>query len=312
MNYLAYQHIEKIGSSEVEGILEGTCYLFYKIDGTNSCVWLKDDGTLGFGSRKRELSLANGKDGDNQGFMATILMDDKYKGVREDLLRYLRAHPKHIIYGEWLVPVNIKNYRDDAWRHFYVFDILNTESGCYINYENYSKWFTEEYPNIKFIPLLAKLDNPTTDTIKELLSRTGEFLISEGLGEGIVIKNYNYTNKYGRRTWAKMLTEDFTNKKMKHRNSKREAQEAGESVERDIIKLMTVDHVIKEKHKVMENRGSETWEMRFIPELLNRAFNEFWRDNWEIILKKFHNPTIDFKVLKKYSDDFVKEVVLNG
>ena len=32
---------------------------------------------------------------------------------------------------------------------------------------------------------------------------------------------------------------------------------------------------------------------------LNRVFDEFWRDNWEIILKKFHNPTINFKTLNK-------------
>lgn len=307
MNYTAYQHIEKIGSGEVEGILQGTCYLFYKIDGTNSCVWLKDDGTLGFGSRKRELSLTNGKDGDNQGFMKAMLDN---KEVCEDLLKFLKAHPKHIIYGEWLVPVNIKNYKDDAWRHFYVFDILNTETGCYINYEIYSKWLDEQYPHINYIPLLAKLDNPTEEDIKNLLSKTGEFLISEGLGEGIVIKNYVYTNRYGRRTWAKMLTEDFLSKKKDSRGAKRVAQEEGTTTEREIIKLMTVDHVLKEKHKVMENRGSETWEMKFIPELLNRAFNEFWRDNWEIILKKFHNPTINFKVLKQYSDEFVKSIIL--
>lgn len=306
MNYTAYQHIEKIGSSEVEGILQGTCYLFYKIDGTNSCVWLKDDGTLGFGSRKRELSLT-GKDGDNQGFMKAILDNEPLKA---DLLKYLKAHPAHIIYGEWLVPVNIKNYKDDAWRHFYVFDILDTETGCYINYEIYSKWFDEQYPNINYIPLLAKLEKPTEEDIKSLLSRTGEFLISSGLGEGIVIKNYAYTNKYGRRTWAKMLTEDFLSRKKDSRGQKREAQENGTSIERDIIKLMTVDHVIKEKQKTMENRHSETWEMQFMPELLNRAFTEFWRDNWEIILKKFHNPTINFQVLKKYSDEFVKSIIL--
>lgn len=43
MEYKSYQHIEKLGSSEVEGILNGTCYLTYKIDGTNGCIYLSDD-----------------------------------------------------------------------------------------------------------------------------------------------------------------------------------------------------------------------------------------------------------------------------
>ena len=45
MNFKKYQHIEKLGTTEVEGILEGQVSLFYKIDGTNSCIFLKDDNT---------------------------------------------------------------------------------------------------------------------------------------------------------------------------------------------------------------------------------------------------------------------------
>jgi len=305
MIYKAYQHIEKLGSGEVEGILKGICYLFYKIDGTNSCVWLKDDGSVGFGSRKRELGLT--KDTDNQGFAMSIATDEKYAGVFADLKAFLAKHPNYIVYGEWLVPVNIKNYKDDAWRNFYVFDIFNTDDGTYVNYDIYSKWFDEEYKNIKYIPLLAKLENPTEEDIKNLLSKTGDFLISEGLGEGIVIKNYDFVNRYGRRTWAKMLTEDFLSKKKDKRGAKKEAVEQGMTVEYEIIKLLTVEQIVKEKAKIMENRQSDTWESRFIPELLNRVFNEFWRDNWEIILKKFHNPTINFKTLKSLIDAEVKK-----
>lgn len=71
MNFKKYQHIEKLGTTEVEGILEGQVSLFYKIDGTNSCIFLKDDNTLGFGSRTRELTL----DKDNGGFYASILFN---------------------------------------------------------------------------------------------------------------------------------------------------------------------------------------------------------------------------------------------
>jgi hypothetical protein len=68
MEYKKYQHIEKLGTHEVEGILNGEVHLTYKIDGTNSCVYLKND-ELAFGSRNRELSL----DQDNQGFVAAAM-----------------------------------------------------------------------------------------------------------------------------------------------------------------------------------------------------------------------------------------------
>lgn len=305
MNYKSYQHIEKLGSSNIEGLLNGTCYLTYKIDGTNSCVRLKDDGTLGFGSRNRELSI--GKDTDNSKFMETIMTDDSYSSLKKELLEVLRIHPTWIIYGEWLVPTNLKTYKDSAWKQFYIFDIYDTGSDSYINYDIYSKLFDETYPEIKYIPLLTKLENPTIYDIKELLPRTGEFLISTGLGEGIVIKNYNYRNKYGKTIWGKMLTEDFIIKRKSGRKEKKQAEDSGSTVEYNIIKLLTIEHINKEKVKLLERRQTDTWDIKFLPELLNRVFTEFFRDNWEIILKKFKNPTINFKTLKTLSDIKVKE-----
>lgn len=63
MDFRKYQHIERFGTSEVEQIEIGTCYVFPKIDGTNSSVWL-NDGELCAGSRNRQLSLES----DNAGF----------------------------------------------------------------------------------------------------------------------------------------------------------------------------------------------------------------------------------------------------
>ena len=86
-----YQHVERLGSEEVEGIELGTCYIMPKIDGTNASIWMKDDGTLGFGSRNRELSLDN----DNALFMYSMLNDER-------IHKYFEAHPGTRLYGEWL------------------------------------------------------------------------------------------------------------------------------------------------------------------------------------------------------------------
>ena len=41
MEFRKYQHIERYGRNEVLGIEQGVCYVYPKIDGTNSSVWLK-------------------------------------------------------------------------------------------------------------------------------------------------------------------------------------------------------------------------------------------------------------------------------
>lgn len=40
MEYKKYQHVEKLGREECEGVLDGMVYCFPKIDGSNGCIFL--------------------------------------------------------------------------------------------------------------------------------------------------------------------------------------------------------------------------------------------------------------------------------
>jgi hypothetical protein len=308
MGYKSYQHIQKYGTQETEGITNGTVYVSYKIDGTNGCVWYDNDkDCLMFGSRKRQLD--DSKDGDNQNFVK-LMTSPEYHDVYSDLFNFLCRHKDVIIYGEWLVCSTLKTYKDDAWKQFYVFDVYNSDNDTYWNYDDYKKVFDAEYPNIKYIPLLAKLENPTEDDLKNCLTKTGDWLVKSGLGEGIVIKNYDYVNKYGRRTWAKMLTEDYLKQKS-HSRLQNNVNKQEHPVENEIIKLMTMEHILKERNKVLELHNTTEWDVKFIPETLNRVYNAFISDNIEIIvLKKFKNATINFSILKRLSDEKVKYYIL--
>lgn len=57
MEFKKYQHLERFGNDEVEGIELGKLYIFPKLDGTNAQVWLDDEGNIKAGSRNRELTL---------------------------------------------------------------------------------------------------------------------------------------------------------------------------------------------------------------------------------------------------------------
>ena len=41
--FLKYQHIERLNTQETEGITDGICHIFYKIDGTNASVWMEKE-----------------------------------------------------------------------------------------------------------------------------------------------------------------------------------------------------------------------------------------------------------------------------
>lgn len=301
MHYRPYQHVEKIGTTATDGILNGTVYLSYKIDGTNGCVYLSDDcQSLSFGSRRAELSFVD----DNRGFVAMMTND---KTTYDNLKCYLTRYPDRIIYGEWLVPVTIKRYKEDAWKHFYIFDIFDTTTGRYVNYDDYKDDL--DMLGLKYIPIIAKLINPTFDDVKSYFDKTGDFLIASGLGEGIVIKNYDFVNRDGKQIWAKALVEDFYGEKKKIRTQNHENKIEHLTEHKIVQKFLTPEFVHKEFSKFKEIKGD--WRSSYIGEFLNYIFIEFYRDNWELILKSFKVLVIDFNILRRIVSQEVKNVLNN-
>lgn len=286
MEYISYQHIERLGTDEVEGILDGTVYLYTKLDGTNFCAFL-NDGDLKVGSRHRLLDLIN----DNHGACAII---SKYDNIKE----YLVNHPNYIVYGEFLVKNHIKSYYADAWNKPYVFDVFDAENFCYIPYEEYQPELAKL--NIPYIPLVAKLDNPILDDIMAIMDEAHFLQEEKGQNEGLVLKNYSYRNKYGRQTWAKIVREEY-----KQRKKIKTPKEEQETIEDKIVDAFLTEAMIEKEYLKIASDG---WDNKMIPRLLNTIYHEFIvEESWNII-KKFKNPTVDFKKLQSLTFAKIKAV----
>lgn len=295
MDFRKYQHLERFGTSEVENINFGKCYIFPKIDGTNASVWLDKDGVVQAGSRNRHLTLEN----DNAGFYNWAIQ-------QKNIEQFLKDFPYLRLYGEWLVPHSLKTYREDAWRKFYVFDVAELREGSeeliYMPYESY-KPVLEQY-GIDYIPAMTTISNAGYETLIQELAKN-VFLIEDGkgAGEGIVIKNYDFKNRYGRNTFAKIVTSEFKEKHSKvmgatHKDDK-------DVVEEKIAeKFVTIALIEKTKSKIeTEMQG---WTSKAIPRLLNTVYYDVVReDMWEI-LKQFKEPTINFRTLKHFVTTEIK------
>lgn len=293
MKFRKYQHVERYGTPEVEGIEKGKVYVTPKIDGTNSSLWL-DEGILKAGSRTRELSL----DHDNAGFYAYAMNEPKFKV-------YLDKHPTHRLYGEFLVPHTIKNYEDDAWRKFYVFDVVeefDDERFRYVPYDEY-KPMLEEF-GIEYIEPITVIENGTRDTFESLLD-SATFLVKEGTnGEGIVLHNYDFVNRYGRTVWAKIVRDEF--RATKEHKVKKDTEHK-DSIEHRIVNNFCTQAFIEKEYQKLLNEVNGEWNSKMIPRLLNHIFHTFVvEETWNIV-KKYKYPTIDFKLLNIIVIDKVKE-----
>lgn len=292
MEFQKYQHIERLGIDEVEGILNGKVYVFSKIDGTNCSVWLADSGSIKVASRNRVLTL----DFDNAGSCAYVLANDKYKN-------YLEKHPNHRLFGEWLVPHTIRCYEDTAWNKLYIFDVIEYDdegNHRYLSYEEYVP-LLEEF-NIEYIPVTAILENPTEEEAREYKDKCMYLVKDGGCPEGCVLKNYNYKNKYGRTIWAKVVR-----KQMQLSHKLHKPIETGSIEESIVNELCTAEFIDKEYAKIVnENDGS--WNSKMIPKFLGCVWHTFVVEEIWNIIRKYKTPKIDFKLLNRFIVEKIKEV----
>ena len=297
MEFKKYQHIERFGNTEVNQIELGKCYIFPKIDGTNASLWQG-----GAGSRNRELSLEK----DNAGFYNWAISNS-------ELRAFFVENPTLRLFGEWLVPHSLKTYRKDAWRKFYIFDVAIDKEDSeiihegddklkYLHYDEYSA-ILDRY-NLEYIRPLCTIENANYDQlINQLIKNV--FLIEDGkgVGEGIVIKNYDFKNKYGRQTWAKIVTSEFKETHSKIMGASE--MKGNKMVEEEIAKkYVTIALCEKVKSKIeVENNGFSS---KHIPRLLNTVYYDVIKeDSWNFV-KEFRNPTINFKTLQHFTFAKVK------
>jgi hypothetical protein len=300
MEFRKYQHIERFGTTEVQNIELGKVYVFPKIDGTNGSLWQG-----GAGSRKRELSLDN----DNAGFYAWAVNNP-------ELRAFFVENPTVRLFGEWLVPHSLKTYREDAWNKFYVFDVTvdKEESEIkhegddklrYLHYDVYSE-LLDKY-NIEYIRPICTIENASYEQLVNQLMKN-VFLIEDGkgTGEGIVIKNYDFYNKYGRQTWAKIVTSEF---KEKHSKVMGASEIKGKKMVEEEISFKYVTKALCDKVKAKIELENDGFSSRDIPRLLNTVFYDLVKEESWNFVKEFKNPIINYKTLQHFTFIQVKRLL---
>jgi ATP-dependent RNA circularization protein (DNA/RNA ligase family) len=165
-----------------------------KFDGANMRFW-KEDGKLIFGSR-------NVNDIQNKQFnkpMKYLRKTVNLSMIDEDLIYVGEAMLSHSITYDW-----------DNLPGFIGFDVLHKDTGQPLNYKIAKEKFGElglEFINILFEGTVKEfLDIDETKFLETSKYRTGK-------PEGFVIKNYSRLNQYGRPLFAKVVNEEFSEKK---------------------------------------------------------------------------------------------------
>lgn len=182
-----YMDVIRHGKSGTHLTIEGNPEIVIqeKLDGANAS-FKKENGQIKCFSRNTELDESNTLRGFYNWVHTTINPDELAEG--------------YIYFGEWLVRHKL-SYGENE-NQFYLFDIYN-EKGHYVSFDNVE--MVAKQLKINLIPVFYY---GTFQSLEHIQSFIGKSKLGE-IGEGVVVKNVNYTDKHGNQQFTKFVSDDF-------------------------------------------------------------------------------------------------------
>lgn len=291
MTFKKYPKIHRLGKEEVEGILDGKCYIQEKLDGANTSVWLDKRGEITCGSRNRELS-----EGFN-GFVDFVKSDERFK-------KFFKDNPNVRLYGEWLVRHTI-SYNETAYKKWYLFDATFVKDGEEVE-DFMSRSLVNNIVNVYGFDTpqdFGMFENPTLEQLKELVGKSS---VGE-VGEGIVIKNPDFRDKWENHNYAKLVSEKFKedNGVIFGGNNKHSDTYWEMYVCNKYITLARVEKIINKIQPTIDER----LDMKHIPRMCNTVYHDMITEEaWEISQKV---KALDFDNLKRVCYKKIKQVYVD-
>lgn len=283
MSFKKYPKVHRLGKEETEGILEGTVHIEEKIDGSNVSIWF-EEGAIQVGTRNQRIT---------EGFNGFV----QYVQEHPTLTTLFERYPHIRLYGEWLVRHTI-SYKETNYKQFYLFDVCSRTPETDADPEAREEF----WPRIAVHQLAKDYDlripeyhgefvNPSVETIMQFV---GKSTLGEE-GEGVVLKNPQFRDKFGNHNYAKIVTEKFKeNNGVTFGGNNKHSDTYWEMY--IVNKYMTLARIEKCMNKIQPTVDHKL-DMADIPRIANTAYHDMLTEEiWEIAKKV---GTVDFKALKR-------------
>jgi hypothetical protein len=284
VDMIKYTDIERLGSEENESIFvypEDELIIEEKIDGGNSSFFI-EDGLIHMCSRNRDLTT----DRDEKTF-------SNQRKYLYHILNGKELNPDYIYYGEWGMKHTLTY---DSLPGFVGFDIrvktsIDGKAGDFLSYDAMKKEY--DRLGIEIVPLLDRIK------VKDFLKKKPEeYIIKSKYGntlmEGIVIKNYERKNVWGRQIFAKIVREEF--KEQNKATFGKIKLDTNNDAQKIVDQFATNARIRKNILKLV-NEGGNSLDTKLMQYLPIQVIEDIFKEETSTILKKYKN--IDTRVLKK-------------
>ncbi len=295
MKHKEYRKIHALHKEECEGILVGKCTIQEKIDGANASIWWDTDtNQVHYGSRTRDLRAAN----DNfNGFGDWVKNNPQIE-------KFLSEFTKTRLNGEWLVRHSI-GYHEASYKQFYLYDIdVEQVDGTEKRLPLESMYETAKALNIPAAHLFAEIENPTLEQIQAFAGKT----VLGAKGEGVVVKNLGFINKFGDLQYGKYVTQEFKedNAITFGGNNKHSETYWEMHFVNAFVTLQRLEKILNKFAAI----NTERLDMKHIPQIMGMMHHDVVSEECWAISKKCTAP-FDFKAFEKLIKRKTRQMYVN-
>lgn len=194
-----YTDVTRYGKSNTNGVIQEGDYITIteKIDGANASFRIDENNPMGISCYSR-----------NQLLSEEQRLNGFYDWVIENIVPIKdKLNPNYIYYGEWLIPHKVI-YKPECYKNFYMFSVWDTS----LELEQY---LSDEVVKSEAIKLGLKTPEYFYEgryiSFEHLMSFVGKsnMTLEPNTGEGVVVKNVNYFDKFNKQMFVKLVSEKF-------------------------------------------------------------------------------------------------------
>jgi hypothetical protein len=187
-----FTDVVRLGHKSTIGVLaEGDNIVIQeKIDGANASFRRVGNELVAF-SRNHQLSEEN-------------TLGGFYQFVKE---LNIQIGEGLIFFGEWTNPHKVKY--PEHQKKFFLFDIYDVTQGKYLPWETVKR--VGQSLGLNLVPVFYEGEYKGFDHLQSFVGKTelGGMLGDIPTGEGIVVKNVDYTDRFGNQMYVKLVTDAF-------------------------------------------------------------------------------------------------------
>lgn len=192
-----YTDIVRYGKASTRDVLQvgDIISITEKIDGANASFTYDVDNPLGVSCYSRRLPLTT--DNTLRGFYGWV--NENIVPIKEKL------NPRYRYIGEWLVSHKIQ-YQEDKYYQFYMFSIWDEETEQYLSDDIVIS--EAERLGLKTVEYFYRGEFISYEHMSSFIGKSNITKVPN-MGEGIVVKNSNYFDNFGKQVFVKLVSEKF-------------------------------------------------------------------------------------------------------